>query len=54
MGDADADVRNAFKNAFDKFDADKDGHITEKELAVVMKGLNITATRAEVLDLIKQ
>lgn len=54
MGGVDTDVRKAFKDAFDKFDTDKDGHITETELGVVLKGLNIHATRAEILDLITQ
>lgn len=54
MTEVDDDVREAFRDAFNQFDKDGDGHITETELAVVMRGLDIRATRAEILELIKQ
>jgi len=54
MADVDPDVRAAFEDAFKQFDKDGDGHITGTELAVVMTGLEIKATKAEIDDLISQ
>jgi Ca2+-binding EF-hand superfamily protein len=54
MAEVDPDVRAAFEDAFKQFDKDGDGHITGTELAVVMTGLEIKATKAEIDDLISQ
>ena len=52
--EADPDVKLAFEEAFKSFDKDGDGHITVQELAVVMMGLNIKVTKAELVDVIAQ
>ena len=44
----------AFREAFNQFDKDGDGHITVQELGVVMLGLNIKVTKAELNDIIRQ
>eukprot|EP00938_MAST-03A_sp_MAST-3A-sp1_P003289 g3289.t1 len=52
--EADPDVVLAFREAFNQFDKDGDGHITVQELGVVMLGLNIKVTKAELNDIIRQ
>ena len=48
------DVVAAFKEAFQQFDTDGNGHITDVELKAVMDGLSIKSTHAEVVELIAQ
>ena len=43
----------AFKQAFDSFDVNKDGHITSSELKTVLKKLGQSPTDAEIAEFIK-
>ena len=45
--------RAAFKEIFDQFDVNKDGHITNKEVKTVMNKLGQNPTDAEVAEFIK-
>ena len=48
-----ADEEKAFKTEFDKFDVNKDGHITNSEVKTVLKKLGQNPTDEEVAEFIK-
>jgi len=43
-----------FREAFDMFDQDHDGHITTRELGSVMRSLGQRPTEAELQDMINE
>ena len=49
-----ADVQSALREAFDMFDADKDGRVTHKELAQVLQKLKINANMDTLMGMIKK
>merc|ERR1711981_783512 len=49
-----ADVMGALREAFDMFDADKDGRVTHVELAQVLQKLKINTNMDVLMDIIKQ
>ena len=48
--DPDADLRDAFK----VFDIDGDGHITARELKLVMNSLGQSVSQSDIEDMIKE
>merc|ERR1712088_915703 len=49
-----ADVQSALREAFDMFDADRDGRVTHKELAQVLQKLKINANMDTLMGMIKK
>lgn len=54
ISDVPENILREYKDAFEMFDKDKDGSITAKELAMVMKSLNQEPTDADVEEMINE